>query len=344
MNASVVTPRQLGCRWPAEWEPHAATWLAWPHNPATWPGKFEVIPAAYAQFVRGVARHEPVRLLCGKGPTLDSAQQHVGSVDRVELIPIETNDAWIRDHGPIYLRASQGSKVVVDWGYNAWGNKYPPFDKDNAVPEQIAELQQLQRFVPDLVLEGGAVEGNGQGAVLTTESCLLNPNRNPQLDRAGIEQALRDYLCAEQVIWLSGGDFAGDDTDGHIDQLVRFVGPETVVVAACDRRDDENFSLLQLLFQQLQAVRLASGRPLSIERLPIPAPKYYEQRRLPCSYCNFYITNGAVLVPTFEDPADDVALERLGQLFPGREILGLPALDLVWGLGAFHCMSQQEPA
>ncbi len=338
------TPAELGYRWPAEWETHAATWLAWPHNPNTWPGKFEVIPPIFGQFVRIVARYEPVRLLCGGEATLASAREHVGGAANVELIEIETNDAWIRDHGPTFIKAPDGSKALVDWEYNAWGNKYPPFDKDNRVPAQIAERLGLRRFTPGLVLEGGAIEGNGEGVIMTTESCLLNPNRNPGCSRADIEQALRDYLNARQILWLSGGDFAGDDTDGHIDQLARFVGPRTVVVASCDRIDDENFGVLETLYQQLQAVRLEDGSALSIERLPIPSPKYHDNHRLPASYCNFYLTNGAVIVPAFSDPADEIAAERLGQLFPDRQIELLGSLDLVWGLGAMHCLSQQEPA
>jgi agmatine deiminase len=339
-----VTPAAAGYRWPAEWDRHSATWLAWPRNPHTWPGKFEIIPPIYAEWVRMVARFEPVRLLAGSGPPRDLANQLLADVANVEIFDWETNDSWIRDFGPIFVTKPGGSKGVVDWQYNAWGSKYSPYDLDNAVPSRVANHYGFSCFHPSLVLEGGAIEGNGEGVLLTTESCLLNPTRNGSLTRGEIEQALRDYLGVEDIYWLAGGDFAGDDTDGHIDQLVRFVDPQTVVAAICTDPSDDNFEVLQFLYQQLQAIRLPNGTSLNIELLPIPQPKFCQDQRLPASYCNFTLHNGGVIVPQFDDPADAIALERLAALFPERSVVGSPALDLVWGLGAFHCLSQQEPA
>jgi agmatine deiminase len=341
---SRTSPAAQGYRWPAEWEPHAATWISWPHNHDTWPGKFELIPPIFARWARQIAAFEPVRILAGRGTVLEQARQHLGDTAQVELIDLETNDAWARDYGPIFLVKPGGGKAVVNWQYNAWGGKYPPFDRDNAIPTEVARRYDLPCFGAAMVLEGGAIEGNGQGVLMTTESCLLHPGRNPHLSRQDMERHLREYLGVEQIIWLTGGDFAGDDTDGHIDQLVRFVAPQTVVAAACTDSLDENFEVLQALYQQLQAVRLRHGEPLNIELLPIPQPKFCQGQRLPASYCNFSLHNGGVIVPQFDDPADEIALERLAALFPDRRVVGSPALDLVWGLGAFHCLSQQEPA
>jgi len=340
--ASNPTPASLGYRWPAEWEPHAATWLAWPHNPETWPGKFEVIPPLFAKFVAAVADFEPVRLLAGRGTVYQNAKELVGSLPDVELIDIETNDAWVRDHGPMFLSGKGLKPAIVDWGYNAWGGKYPPFDKDDAVPSQIAERFGYRRFEPQMILEGGAVDGNGAGCVLTTESCLLKPTRNPSLGRPQIEERLFNFTGAKKILWLSGGDFAGDDTDGHIDQLARFVSATGIVVASCNDPSDENAETLRSLRQQVDQLTDLNGKHFDVVQLPIPAAKFFNNQRLPMSYCNFYIVNGAVIVPQFGDPADDVAIGILTDLFPERVILGLEALDLVWGLGAFHCMSQQE--
>jgi agmatine deiminase len=338
-------PAALGYRWPAEWEPHAATWLSWPRNPNTWPGKFEAIPEKFAAFVRTLAEFEPVHILAGGEAVMRQARELVGGLPIVTLHDIETNDAWCRDHGPTFLLGPQGAPpALVDWEYNAWGGKYPPFDKDNDVPRRIAGLQGRRRFAPGIVLEGGAIDGNGQGTILTTEQCLLNPNRNPQLSRSGIESHLAAYLGAKKVLWLSGGEIAGDDTDGHIDQLARFVNPTTVVAPLEPDASDENHAPLAANFRQLQKMTDQDGRPLSVVPLPMPRPKYHDGQRLPAGYCNFYIANSLVVVPQFDDPADNIAVDTLGRLFPDREVRGLDALDLVWGLGAFHCLSQQEPA
>jgi agmatine deiminase len=366
-------PAKLGYRWPAEWEPHAATWLSWPRNPATWPGYFEHVPGEFAHLVRTIARFEPLNILAGGEQVMRQARELVGDLPNVRLHDIETNDAWCRDHGPTFLQRSgfgvQGSggrsnaqrgvggaetrdtqcvlrpqhlpPALIDWEYNAWGGKYPPFDKDNEVPRKIAALTGRRVFSPGIILEGGAIEGNGEGVLLTTESCLLNPNRNPHLSREQTEKHLRDYLGVSDIWWLTGGEIAGDDTDGHIDQLARFVAPRTIVVAVCDKESDENYAPTQQNMTELTGL----GKELSCEivPLPLPGPKYVEGQRLPASYCNFIFVNGGLIVPTFDDPADQIAIDTLQRLLPGRRVVGAPSLNLIWGLGSFHCLSQQEP-
>ena len=368
-------PAQLGYRWPAEWEPQASVWLSWPRNPKTWPGHFEPVPDEFAQFVRLLAEYEPVNILAGGREVLEQARSLVGDFKNVTLHDIPTNDAWCRDHGPTFLSRpptpsgpdadinlpSPGHSAqiqppatpladgvsdllsLVDWEYNAWGGKYPPFDLDNQVPRRIAELQGRRRFVPGIILEGGAIDGNGAGTILTTESCLLNPNRNPQLSRERVEGYLRDYLAAQKILWLTGGEIAGDDTDGHIDQIARFVNPTTVVAAACDDEADENFAPMKQNLVELQQMTDQDGRPLEIIPLRLPQPLFCDGQRLPASYCNFLIANGVVVVPQFGDPADEEALRTLAPLFPGRDVRGCPSRNLIWGLGSFHCLSQQEP-
>jgi len=342
----------LGYRWPAEWEPQASVWLSWPRNPDTWPGHFEPVPEEFAQFVRVLAEYERVNILAGRREVTEQARSLVGNLKNVTLHDIPTNDAWCRDHGPTFL-ANPKSRIsnpkllppaLVDWQYNAWGGKYPPFDLDNEVPRKIAELQGRRRFEPGIVMEGGAIEGNGRGCILTTESCLLNPNRNPGLSRAAVEGYLRDYLAAEKILWLKGGEIAGDDTDGHIDQIARFVNGTTVVVALCDDPADDNHGPTHQNLNELRQMTDQDDGPLEIVPLPLPRPLYCDGQRLPASYCNFLIANGVVVVPQFGDPADEVAVHSLQTLFPGRDVRGCPSLNLVWGLGSFHCLSQQEPA
>jgi agmatine deiminase len=345
--SSAATPAELGYRLPAEWEPHAATWLAWPHKRATWPGKFEPIPAVWAELARLIAPFEPVHICAGGERVMAHARSLVGDVPNVTLHDIPTDDVWARDHGPMFLTRPPGrtdlAPALVGWRYNAWGGKYPPFDQDNDVPRRIAELTLRRRFTPGIILEGGAIDGNGQGTLLTTEQCLLNPNRNPHLSRADIERYLADYCGTKKVLWLGGG-IAGDDTDGHIDELARFVAPTTVVAALESDRADENYEPLKENFDRLCGMSDAAGRPLEVVPLAMPRPLFYDGQRLPASYLNFYIANGLVVAPQFGDPADRAALETLGRLFPGRQVRGLGAVDLAWGLGAFHCITQQQPA
>jgi agmatine deiminase len=337
-------PAALGYRMPAEWEPHASTWLAWPHKLESWPGKFEPIPSIFARFVKTLARFERVNVLAGGEAVMAQAQSLVGEVPNVTLHDIPTNDAWTRDHGPTFLVGPPGlPPVLIDWLYNAWGGKYPPFDLDNDVPRRIAEVTGRQRFTPGIIMEGGAIDTNGRGTFLTTEQCLLNPNRNPNLSRADLERYLADYLGAKKVLWLGEG-IEGDDTDGHIDELARFVSPRVVVAALEEDPADANYKPLRENFARLKQMTDEDDRPLEIVPLPMPRPMYHEDQRIPGSYCNFYIANGVVVTPEFDDPADTRVVETLVKLMPGREIIPIPARDLFWGLGAFHCMSQQEPA
>jgi len=346
------TPAALGYRWPAEWEPQASIWLAWPRNPNTWPGHFEPVPTEFAQFVRLIAEYEPVNILAGGSEVMAQARSLVGNLKNVFLQDIPTNDSWCRDHGPTFLSSNPKSQIsnhklpppaLIDWGYNAWGGKYPPFDLDNEVPKKIAELQNRRRFEPGIILEGGAIDGNGDGCILTTKSCLLNPNRNPQLDQPGIESYLRDYLGVEKILWLTGGEIAGDDTDGHIDQIARFVNPNTIVVSTCDEKTDDNYEPTQQNVRELKQLTNQHGRPFEIIPLPLPRPLFCDDQRLPAGYCNFLIANGVVIIPQFGDPADEAAIKALQPLFPDRDVRGCPSLALVWGLGSFHCLSQQEP-
>lgn len=339
-----MTPAELHYRMPAEWEPHAGTWLSWPHNRDTWPGAFEPVPAVWARLAKTLAEFEPVHILAGRPEVMADAKAHVGDVPNVVLHDIPTNDAWMRDHGPTFLVNSAGEPpAMVNWQYNAWGGKYPPFDLDNQVGTRIAEELGYLRFAPDVIVEGGAIEVNGCGTVLTTTDCLLNPNRNPSMTLEAMERILRDHLGVRHVIWLTGG-MVGDDTDGHIDQLARFVAPGVVLAMTEENTEDENYVPLAENLKQLRAATDQDGKPLEIVTVPMPGAKYYGEHRLPASYANFYIANGVVIVPTFEDPHDEVAIGTLADLFPDRQIRGLPAVDLVWGLGAYHCITQQQPA
>ncbi len=342
------TPRALGYRWPAEWEPHAATWLSWPHREESWPGKFAPVPAVFVEMVRALVPGERVEILVrsAEHEAEVGGLLRAGGVDlaAVGLHHVPTDDAWMRDHGPIFVvrDAPDAPVAVTDWGYNAWGGKYPPWDRDDRVPARLAELVGVPAFSPGMILEGGSIDGDGQGTILTTESCLLHPNRNPGLSRDDIEARLRDFLGAERVLWLGDG-IAGDDTDGHVDDLARFVGPASVVTVVEDDPADENHGALRDNLERLRSMTDARGRHLVVRTLPMPRALYEQGQRLPASYANFYIGNAAVLVPTFDDPADARALAVLREAFPGRSVVGIRATDLVWGLGAFHCVTQQQP-
>lgn len=344
------TPAQLGYRMPAEWETHRATWLTYPHNPETWPGgRIQYIFPSYHRFLQELLGSEEVHLLLTHPQQETAIRQAIDQphtrYDRLHIHPIPSNDAWTRDHGPIFLtkKNAEAPLALLNWGYNAWGGKYPPFDLDDRIPLKIALQQDLPLFQPGYVLEGGAIDTNGQGTFLTTASCLLNPNRNPGIDRPTMEKLLHDYLGAEQIIWLEG-KLLGDDTDGHIDQLARFVAPEQVVVSVETDRQAAHYPAHQKNLKTLKSSRLPNGKPLNVVELPLPKPVYCEGVRLPASYANFYIANTKVVLPTFRDKtADERARQTLQACFPGREICGIDAVDLVWGLGSFHCLSQQEP-
>ena len=342
------TPQQAGYYFPAEFAPHEATWLSWPHKEASWPGKIDSIYAPYSEFVFYLANSEKVRINVLDEAMQQFAMQHLqkAHVDlaNVEFFMHPTNDAWCRDHGPAFLinPAAPQKKVVVDWGYNAWGNKYPPFDLDDVIPTSIAKHFNLPVYHPGIVMEGGSVEFNGAGTLLTSTACLLNPNRNPQLSQQQIEAFLCAYYGVHQILWVDEG-IIGDDTDGHIDDTVRFVNAHTVLSVVEENTKDENYALLQHNLKQLSQMRLSNGRSLDIIELPMPDPVIYEDQRLPASYANFYIANKYVIVPTFRCSKDDRALQIISNCFPERKVVGIDSTEIIWGLGSFHCLSQQEP-
>lgn len=342
------TPKQLGYYFPAEFAPHVATWLSWPHKEASWPGKIDAIYPYYAQFVKELAKGEIVRINVADEALKNFAVSHLekAGVDlsRVEFYFHPTNDAWCRDHGPAFLinPAAEKKKAIVDWGYNAWGGKYPPYDLDDVIPTLIGKHFDLPVFNPGIVMEGGSVEFNGAGTILTSTACLLNENRNPTLDRGQIEEFLCQYYGAEQVLWVDEG-IVGDDTDGHIDDTVRFVNEDTVLTVVEEDRNDENYSLLRHNLEQLKGMRLLNGKQLNIVELPMPDKVIWEDQRLPASYANYYISNRSVIVPTFRSKKDELALRIIQDCHPERSVVGIDSTEIIWGLGSFHCLSQQEP-
>jgi agmatine deiminase len=344
-----MTPRQAGYYFPAEFAAHTATWLSWPHKEASWPGKIHTIYPFYSRMVRELTGGEEVRINVKDVAMQASAVGHLelAGVDmsKVRFFFHPTNDAWCRDHGPAFLinPAAAEKKVIVDWNYNAWGNKYPPFDLDDVIPSLIGKDLGIPVYHPGIVMEGGSVDFNGAGTLITSTCCLLNPNRNPQLNRDQIEGYLRDYYGVEQILWVSEG-IIGDDTDGHIDDTVRFVNEDTVVTVIEEDHHDENYQLLQDNLAELSRMRLLNGKQLNIVELPMPSAVVYEDQRLPASYANFYIANESVIVPTYRCDRDGRALEILQGCFPGRQVVGIDSTDIIWGLGSFHCLSQQEPA
>ncbi len=342
-------PKDLGYFFPAEWAPHEATWLSWPHKEASWPDKLDVIYPYYAQFVKELTRGELVRINVVDEAMQAAATAHLvkAGVDlqKVQFFIHPTNDAWCRDHGPAFLinPTAVHKKMIVDWGYNAWGNKYPPFDLDDNIPTRIGEAFKLPVVYPAIVMEGGSVEFNGAGTILTSTACLLNPNRNPHLNQQEIETYLQDYYGVSQILWVDEG-IVGDDTDGHIDDTVRFVNEDTVLTVIEENKQDENYELLQHNLKQLQQMRLLNGKQLNIVELPMPDAVIWEDQRLPASYANFYIANKSVIVPTYRCDKDDKALQIIQSAFPDREVVGIDSTEIIWGLGSFHCLSQQEPA
>lgn len=349
-------PAALGYRMPAEWEPHAATWLSWPRREGiSFPESFDRVLPALRAMVEALIDSEQVCINVSNGAHEAEARSVLSGLptERISFYRVPTNEPWCRDHGPIFLirdrdprsatgRIRRGELAVVDWDYNAWGNKYPPFDLDEVVPTRLAEILKLPVFYPRMILEGGSIDVNGNGALLTSESCLLNKNRNPNLSRDEIEQRLRDYLGVSEILWLGDG-IAGDDTDGHIDDLTRFVSERTVVTVVEENRDDENYEPLQQNLARLREMKIG-GRKLDILTLPMPKKIVREELRLPASYANFYIANTCVLVPTFADPNDEAVLSVLRQCFPDRRLIGIDCRELIWGLGTFHCLTQQQPA
>jgi agmatine deiminase len=375
MGAKTQTPAALGYRMPAEWEPHTATWLSWPRREGiSFPGSFDRILPTLREMVAALVESEPVCINVCNGAHEAEARAVLDVLPHQECITyyeIPTNEPWCRDHGPIFLtRDERWSRLapelegeaqskravrregapaplaVVDWDYNAWGGKYPPCDLDEVVPTRVAEILEVPVFYPRMILEGGSIEVNGAGALLTSESCLLNKNRNPDLSREQIEQRLRDFLGVREILWLGDG-IAGDDTDGHIDDLARFVSERKIVTIIEENRRDENYQPLQQNLERLRQMKIGASRTatkIEIATLPMPKKIIREDLRLPASYANFYIANTCVLVPTFADPADEPAVATLQQLFPNRRVIGIDCRELIWGLGTFHCLTQQQPA
>jgi agmatine deiminase len=356
------TPAELGYRMPAEWERHEATWLSWPRREGiSFPGSFDRVMPALRALVVALINCESLRAggsteseagsdsenvcinVCN-GAHEAEAREVLRGLDqaRITFHRIPTNEPWCRDHGPIFLtRNKQPRLAIVDWDYNAWGGKYPPCDLDEVVPTRVGEILDVPVFYPRMILEGGSIDVNGAGALLTSESCLLNKNRNPGLTREEIEQRLRDFLGARDILWLGDG-IEGDDTDGHIDDLARFVGERRVVTVVEENPSSPNYAALQENLERLRAMKI-DGKPLEIFELPMPKRMVREDLVLPASYANFYIANGCVLLPTFGDPMDERAWETLQKLFPDRNAIGIDCRELIWGLGTFHCLTQQQP-
>jgi agmatine deiminase len=353
------SPASLGFRMPAEWEAHDYTWIAWPHHRDDWPGKFEPIAWVYADIVFHLAQSERVRILVNTAVAERKAQQCLSrrgvDIGRVEFHCIRTDRVWARDFGPLCIRDATGVVGATHWGFNGWA-KYDNWQRDFQAGSRMASVvvagQQRDDVVwsPEVngrrvVLEGGSIDVNGAGLLLTTEECLLSPvqARNPDLSRTEVEQVLCDYLGVRQVLWLGRG-IAGDDTHGHVDDLARFVGPRTVVTVVENDTADPNYEALRENVDRLSGMKDLAGRSLEVVKLPMPAPLFFDGQRLPASYANFYIANDRVLVPTFNDPNDRVALGILADLFPDRKVVGIHAGDLIWGLGTLHCLTQQQPA
>ncbi len=336
-------------RMPAEWEKHSATLLTWPGNPETWPGvRLRKAEGVYLEIIKALARFEPVHLLVEntevKERVLRLFQKNEISCNGITMHTYPVNDIWIRDYGPIFVRSRSEFKII-NWEYNAWGGKYPPWDGDNRVPEFIANQFNIPVQKTGMVLEGGSVEVNGKGDLLTTESVLLNPNRNPQLSKKEIEQKLEQYLGAENIIWLKSG-LAGDDTDGHIDDLARFLNEDTILAMVCEDEADINFLALKENLEILRSARLKNGKPINIETLPLPKTNIEGtttdgSEHVPASYANFYVANHCVLVPLYDERYDGMALQLFNKYYPDREIVGINCSDLVWGQGSIHCITQQ---
>ncbi len=353
-------PSALGFAMPAEWEPHEATWLGWPHNPTDWPDKLDTIRWVYGEMVRKISADEKVRLLVANEREKQQARSYLSragcDLKRVQFLVCPTNRGWMRDSGPIFVKRScdrssgKAETAIVHFHFNAWA-KYDDWQKDRRVPDFAAKLLRKRLFRArvkgkDFVIEGGGIDVNGRGTLLTTEECYLDPKvqvRNPGLGRAEIERALQTYLGVTNVLWLATGP-VGDDTHGHIDDICRFVNPTTLVLIRETNRKDINYRPLAENWERIKDLRLEDGSKPQVVPLPMPAPLYFDGFRLPASYANFYISNASVIVPTFNDPNDRTALGTLGELFSDRPVIGIHAVDLVLGFGALHCLTQQEPA
>jgi len=342
-----LTPHQLGYHFPAEWEKHHATWLSYPHNQNSWPGRIDNIFSAYNKFIKVISEGELVNINVQNSEMQFNVTEELSKIgtelSKINFFNHPTNDAWCRDHGPSFLinPKANNPKIIVNWEYNAWGNKYP-YDLDNIIPCKIADNLRLPIFNTNIVMEGGAVEFNGKGTLITSKACLLNPNRNPHLSQHQIENYLIHFYGVEQVLWINEG-IEGDDTDGHIDDTVRFVNEDTVVAVVEPNKNDPNHLPLKENLEILKRMRLLSGKQLNIVELPMPEPIYIEEQRVPASYANFYICNSAVIVPLFKTKNDNIALDILSNCFNNKTVIGIDSTEIIWGLGSFHCLSQQEP-
>jgi agmatine deiminase len=348
LTKETETPKKQGYFFPAEWHEHRATWLSYPHDDSySWPGTLPRIFMYYNSFIRELSMGETVRINVRNEALKEKVWNDLTSagakMENIELYLHPTNDAWCRDHGPAFLirPGTSDPKAVVSWKYNAWGDKYPS-DLDDRIPELIAGRFGLPVYFPGIVMEGGAVDFNGKGTLLTTTACLLHPNRNPGLSQAVIEEYLIEYYGVEQALWLDDG-IAGDDTNGHVDDITRFFREDAVVTVVEPNRSDYNHEPLAKNLQLLKKMRLLSGKQFDIAEIPMPSPVIYEDQRLPASYANFYIGNRSVIVPTYRCKQDDVAMRTLEECFPDRKIIGIDSTEIIWGLGSFHCLSQQEP-
>jgi agmatine deiminase len=344
------TPAALGFRMPAEWHPHHSTWLTWPKDPETWPDRVPQVEEIYLEMIAALTPHEIVNLLVDDAEVERLVRDRctAATASRIRFHHIQTVDSWIRDYGPNFLIGPDGEGAFNDWIFNAWGNKYEELKKDDTVPRRLEPFLKVKRFSPGIVMEGGSIEVNGAGCVLTSEQCLLNPNRNPDLSRAEIEQYLKDYLGVTKVLWLGEG-IVGDDTDGHIDDVARFVARDVIACAVEDDPEDANYEILQDNLKRLRSMTDAAGRPFEIVSLPMPgmvggnSTESRDLERLPASYANFYIANSVVLAPVFGHANDERAVDTLQRLFPTRRIVPINCEPLVWGMGAIHCVTQQQP-
>lgn len=342
-----MTPKELGFYMPAEWAKHKATWLTYPHNEDSWPDKIETIFPSYHLFIKTLAEVEEVNINVNDEAMHKMVEEELQKIDtwmdHVKFHQNPSNDAWCRDHGPAFLlnRNDASKRALINWNHNAWGGKYP-YEKDTQIPSLIAKKLGMEMFEPNIVMEGGSIDVNGVGDLLTTTSCLLNENRNPHLNQGQIEEYLSNYYGVENIIWLGDG-IVGDDTDGHVDDLSRFVNEDTIITAVEDNKWDENYEPLQNNLKMLNKCRLANGKQPNVVELPMPDQVIWEEQRLPASYANFYICNDRVIFPTYKCVNDNEAAYTLEECFPDREIIGIDSTDIIWGLGSFHCLSQQQP-
>ena len=346
-KGSASTPLELGFAMPPEWTPHAATWTSWPFDDELWEGQLEAVRDEFTALVATIARFEPVVLNVRDEETEADARARLETqhapLKNITFNRVPLNDVWFRDNGPLFIKNAAGQVALTDWSFNAWGEKYAPWDDDDRAPEAVAKKLSVKRFTVPVVMEGGSLELNGRGVCLTTRSCLLSQRRNPNLSETDLEGVLRATLGVKHVVWLGRG-LEGDHTDGHIDTIVRFTGDQTIVCAVTEDEQDANFRPMQDNLTHLRSLRNHAGKPYTVIELPLPKTRLeFQGTRLPPTYANFYIGNGFVVVPQYGDENDQKALEILTPLFPGREVIGLSSKALITGGGSFHCVTQQQP-